>query len=317
MTIQDQAPEQSQPSIKDRIGALFTPETPQEQPDPNAPEAVAETEVVEQEPQAAETQEEAPEADPTADWKEVALDDGEKIAVPPKFEAAFMQQRDYTQKTQALADQRRLVEQREQFVQTHEQTLQQLTPLFAQAASMDQALQNYQRIDWNALYQQDPMEHNAKKADYAVLLQQRQELNQTIAKGKAYLDQQRQAAMAQAAQAALPVIKRSVPDWGPEKDAQLTKFALDAGAIPEELMGLATRPWAIVLLEKARKYDELQASRAQLPKAKSNSPVAKPGAKPTLQSSEAASYRKAQEQLRKSKGKDSSALRALIKAHVR
>jgi hypothetical protein len=318
----DQAQEQSQPSIRERIGSFLTSQE-QPAPEPQAPEvdvndptAVATAD----EPQEQEVQEQevqATEPDPTADWTEVEVD-GERLQVPPKFAKAFMQERDYTQKRQADAELRKVVEVRAQSLQAQEQVLSQLQPLYVQQALLETQLQSFQGTDWNYLRANDPVEYAARQADHARLLQQHQSLSQQINQGSQYLNQQREVAIAQAAQAALPVIKRAIPDWGAQKDEQLTRFALDQGASPEELRGLAARPWAVILLEKARKYDELQAKRAQLPKTVEKlSPVARPGAKPTHVSAETASYRKNQEQFRKSGGKDSQSLRALLKAHLR
>jgi hypothetical protein len=306
----DQAQEQSEPSIKDRIGALLT------QPEqPEAPEEASEVEAsTEEAPQPTEEPAEVLETDPTADWREVELD-GEKLSVPPKWEKAFLQERDYTQKTQALAEQRKAIEQRAQFLQTQEQILQHLTPLYAHGTALQNTIAQYEKLDWEAL-RADPLEYSTKRADYAALLQQRQDLGRQIEHAQGQLSHQRHAAMVQAVQAAVPQIKKAIPDWGPEKDQQLTRFAMEQGASPDELMGLASRPWAVVLLEQARKYQELQAKHAQLPKKATPSPVARPGAKPTVQSSEGALYRKNQEQFRKSGGKDKSALRALIKAKL-
>jgi hypothetical protein len=312
----DQAQEQSQPSIKDRIGSLLAPKPEDVQQPQEAPEEAPEVEAgTEEAPQVTETQEEVPETDPTADWKEVELD-GEKLHVPPKFEKAFLQERDYTQKTQAIAEQRRLVEQRAQAIQAQEQALQHLTPLYAHGQALQNTIAQYEKLDWDTLRANDPVDYSTKRADYAALLQQRQDLGRQIEHAHGQLNQQRQVAMVQAVQAALPQIKKSIPDWGPEKDQQLTRFAIAQGANPEELMGLASRPWAVVLLEQARKYQELQAKHAQLPKKASPSPVAKPGAKPTAQSSEGALYRKNLDQFRKGGGKDKNTLRALIKAKL-
>lgn len=311
----DQAQEQSAPSIRERIGvALASQEQPSAEPqEPKQEEAPAQ----EAEPQITETLEEAPEAKPAEDWREVELD-GETLQVPPKWEKAFLQERDYTQKTQQLAEHRKLIEARAQSIEVQAQAMAQLQPLYAQGQMLEQTLQNYQKLDWNTLQAQDPVEYASRRADYAALMQQRQELIRTIEQGHSYLEQQRNQSLAQAAQAAQPIIKKAIPDWGAEKDQKLTQFALQAGASPEELMGLAARPWAVICLEKARKYDELQASRAQLSKtAKNLSPVATPGAKPTVQSTEGALYRKNQEAFRKSGGKDKTALRALIRAVIK
>lgn len=310
----DQGESQSQPSIRDRIGAILSP--PQEQA-PEPPEQVSEaSETSEVETQEPEVQEAQAQPDPTADWVEVELD-GDKIVIPPKFREAFLKNADYTQKTQAIAEHRKVVEMREQSLIAQEQTLQQLQPLYGRATQIEGYIQQLERLNWEALYEQDPMLHNTKRADYALLLQQRQEIQNQIGQGRQYLEQQRSYATAEAVKAADPIIRKAVPDWSTEKSNALGHFALKHGATPAELAGLAARPWAVILMEKARLYDELQASKAQLPKKVQHlSPVAKPGAKSSLESSGQASYRKNQEALRKSGGKDPVALRALVKAKL-
>lgn len=314
----DQGETQSQPSIRDRIGSMLaSQEQPAQAEAPAEQEEVAAQEPLQTEPQAEETQpQEAPEATPD-DWVEVELD-GEKMQVPPKWHKAFMQEKDYTQKRQADADRARITEAREQGLQVREQALQALQPLYSQAHAMESAVQQLNRLDWDALRANDPVEYSAKRADYAALLQQRADLQRHIEQGHAYVNQQVQQSIAAQVKAAEPLIRKVVPDWGPEKDLKLTRLALEKGASPMELQSfVATRPWAIELMDAASKWYELQASKAQLPKRAQNlSPVAKPGAKPTHVSVEAASYRKNQEQFRKSGGKDANALRALIKAKL-
>lgn len=313
MDINDQGQGQSEPSIRERIGNLLSPS--QEQA-PEPVEEVTQEEVPETETQqVTETPEEVEETNLTADWKEVELD-GERIQVPPKFEKAFLQERDYTQKTQQLADHRRLVEQREKGLYAQQQALTQLAPLYAQGQALQETIQRYERLDWDSLRASDPLAYSNHRADYATLLQQRNDLGRHIEQGHFVLAQHQQRATMEAVKAAEPIIRKSIPDWGPEKANKLTQFALDHGASVEELRGLDARPWAVVLLDMAMKQMDLQASKAQLPKkAQHLSPVAKPGAKPSG-SSDAASYRKNQETFRKSGGKDPGALRALIKARI-
>lgn len=308
---------QSQPSIKDRIGALLTPK---EQPEPPEAPVVEGAEVAEEQEQTQEPVEtqapEAPEATPD-EWVEIELD-GEKLQVPPKFSKAFLQERDYTQKRQADAAYRATLEAREQGLQVQQQALQQLQPLYGKFNAVAEAVQQYEKLDWETLRRDDPLEFTAKRTDYLLALQQRDGLGRTIQQGHAYVEQMAEQAITQQMKAAEPLIRKAIPDWGPEKDSKLTQLALEKGATPAELRQfVATRPWAVELLDWAYKWKELQASKAQLPKkAQTLSPVAKPGAKPTHVSANAASYRKNQEQFRKSGGKDSTALRALLKAKL-
>src|SRR6185503_7379008 len=83
------------PSLEDRLGALMgVPEDP--------PEGEAQAEPQEGQPE--EVQAEAP-----AETFDLEVD-GEKFTLPKKLEKGFLQERDYTQKSMALADLRKSVE---------------------------------------------------------------------------------------------------------------------------------------------------------------------------------------------------------------
>lgn len=314
----DQAQGQSELSTRERIGALLgTPQeqTPADPPEPSGADPVE----TEQPQQQAEPESEVPETDPTEGWQEIEVE-GEKLLVPPKFAKGFMQERDYTQKRQADAEYRKAIEAREQGVVLRERALQALQPLYVQGQQVEAQIQAMNRLDWEALRQSDPLEYTTKRGDYSLLVQQRQMLAQNIERGLQHLGAQQQHLLAKAVNDATPVIKRSVPDWGTNEAGQrFMKYGQGIGMTPQEMMGVAATPWAVVALEKARKYDELQAGTAQLPKkiANASSPVAKPGAKPTALAAGEASYRKNQEAFRKSGGKDKDALKALIKAKLR
>ena len=318
MTTDQGVSQSEQPSIRDRIRASVLEPASQEQPEPET-QADAPVEAQEQQQLAPETEETQPqEAEQAApdDWVEVEIE-GEKLQVPPKFQKAFMQERDYTQKRQADADYRRMLEAREQGLQVREQALGALQPLFGHVAALNQTIAQYERLDWDALRVNDPVDFSTKRSDYAALLNQRRDLQEKIQQGHQFVEHKVNESLNAQIKAAEPLIRKQLPDWGPEKAATLTKYAMDAGASPQELAFIESRAWAVPLLEKARKYDELQASKAQLPKKGFQpSPTAKPGAKTTHVSTEAALYRKNQEQFRKSGGKDPQALRALIKAKL-
>src|SRR5688572_2610686 len=123
----DQAPpeqpsrDSGPPPLESRIARIFGPKEPQAPPQQKAPQQRApepEPEVSldadADSPDVSEVQEEGA-ADPAPQEETFELDiEGEKYVLPKKLEKGFLQERDYTQKSQSLADQRRLVEVKEQ-----------------------------------------------------------------------------------------------------------------------------------------------------------------------------------------------------------
>src|SRR6185312_13074674 len=110
METQTQTEQAPAASVEDRIANIFGAEPPKKQAVPQqAPvqEEPAQTE----EPQAASEEQPSEEesAAPAEETFELEID-GEKFVLPKKLEKGFMQERDYTQKSQTLADQRRQIE---------------------------------------------------------------------------------------------------------------------------------------------------------------------------------------------------------------
>jgi hypothetical protein len=82
--------------------------------------------------------------------------------------------------------------------------------------------------------------------------------------------------------------------------AALSSFALKEGARPEELRGLV-RPWMIRVMDKAAKYDALQASKGKVAKMIADKPrVVKPGAKVSHQAAGQSAIQNAHARLKSS-----------------
>src|SRR5690349_14326658 len=93
------------PSVQDRIANIFG-DQPSEAPAQDEPTQTEETQAASETPGA---------PAPADETFEVEID-GEKFQLPKKLEKAVMQERDYTQKSQAVAEQRRQIE-----LQQHQQ----------------------------------------------------------------------------------------------------------------------------------------------------------------------------------------------------
>lgn len=92
---------------------------------------------------------------PETDDEEVELD-GETFKVPKKLAEAVLRQKDYTQKTQAVAEEKRIVEDKRQYLEAKEHLLQASFKEAAGLQSLQQQLEQYAAVDWNTLIAQDP-----------------------------------------------------------------------------------------------------------------------------------------------------------------
>ena len=266
----------------------------------DAPEGQAEGEDGEDKPAAAE--------DPETFEVEVG---GQKIQVPKALEPLLLFQKDYTQKTQALAEERRVVETKAEALAAQEaQQAASLKEFRAEhtaigqfetgIAGIDAKLAEYAKIspdEWAALRTNKPEEYEAHraqrqllrdtKADYAEALAKAQEDLKT--KETALTERQlaaRTEGLAKAWEATNARLAKDIPSWSPQRGQEIAKvMEAELGVSPEELRE-ATDPrvWIAVdrMMRAEAKAARLEASVKQTKatetalKSQATTPAAKP-----------------------------------------
>lgn len=185
----------------------------------------------------------------------------------------YQRQADYQRKTQAVAEQRREAEAVRQAAEAERNS-------YAEAVSALRAeMERYlpQEPDWQRLHQDDPInfpiiekQWRDYKAQLAAIQQQEAVIKQQQAR-----EQQEQLRMI--VEEGRKYIFEKVPEWKDEAkwseaQKQLRDYGKTVGYSDEELAA-ATDPRAIIVLEKARKYDALQANRPQPSKGQAPKPM--------------------------------------------
>jgi len=120
-------------------------------------------------------EEEQSDAEPEDEYEEIEWD-GRKAKIPAFMKDGFLRQADYTQKTQALAEERKAL-------QTERSAIQQATnaeiAALANVQGIDAELARYSDIDWDTWYNQDPQSAQVAESRFNRLTRQRGEvLNQ-------------------------------------------------------------------------------------------------------------------------------------------
>lgn len=265
----------SDADVEDRLASLF--EKQEAGPEPEVQDEVK-----------AETSEESVKDKPEAEEAEAVVEeegeeieiDGEKYIVPPKFKSAFMRTQDYTQKTQALAEQRRQLEEQGKFVQ---QTAQIQQAQFEKAVEVkllaDQVAQ-YEKLDWQALAQQDPAQAMSLQMQYQQLQRQLQgkavELQTVGQQAQQLTAQQRQTMAAEGVKA----LKSKIPNWGAELQSSIAENTRGYGFSDAEIAEVFD-PRLVEVLHDAMQWKKLQASKSSITKKVS---TAKPLVKTTARS---------------------------------
>lgn len=217
-------------------------------------------------------EEEQPQAVAPDDLLYTVTIDGKPEQVSVKeLSNGYLRQRDYTQKTQALAQEKRAFEpERAQVVQERQQYAQ-LIPLvvnFLQSqAPPEPPLQ---------LLDTDPIEYQRQRAYFDNF--QRRLHASTIEQQRmaARIEQDRAQAIEQIVAQGREKLVEAVPEWKDPKKWEadrkaIAEYAMSIGYSEEEI-AQATDPRAIVAMRKARLYDELMARKPQPAPALRNAP---------------------------------------------
>jgi hypothetical protein len=212
-----------------------------------------------------EGEEEAEEAPPTGQTFRVKID-GEEVEVPlDELLKGYSRTADYTRKTQAIAEARKQAEAELNLArQERQRYAQTLDALDTQLKSLQPP-----EIDWDRLYQENPVEWVRQRE----LQRSRQEQAQWVQAQRAALVQKQQAEEQLNAEKTLEVerskLVEALPDWrSPEKaraeKAKIVEYATGKLGFSVEEISDVYDARAVLALRKAMLYDELMSKRDQM-----------------------------------------------------
>lgn len=248
---------------------LDAPEQPEDQAEPDPePESDADTDAEEADPEAEE---------PTEELVEVEYE-GEKYQLPPKLEKALLRQADYSRKMNEVGAKEKTYEQRLAAIDGIEKAADARAEVLAEVKAIDAQIEQYKAIDWATAKTENPAGAALAAVELMTLQQQREALNRKAQEAADSLKSERDKLNAEKAVEFAKALDKELPDWRGAAGLRLTEYAAKQGIKPQELAAVQDVR-LILALEKARKFDELQASKGALKeKAKAAPPVAKPGA---------------------------------------
>ena len=134
------------------------------------------------------------------------------------------------------------------------------------------------QVNFDALADADPIQ--AQKVQFRIQQLERQGgmLDQHMAQARARQEQAEREHAAAITARGMDVLRKSIPDFGPERGQQLMQYAQKAGVSDYALERANYDPAMVVLIDKARRWDELQDGKPRVMKRASQvPPVVKPG----------------------------------------
>ena len=213
--------------------------------------------------------------------------DGEEHQIPlDELLKGYSRQSDYTRKTQQVSEQRKEFDAMKQNMAQEYQQIQAERNQYVQSLQnlMETSMGNvdkFANIDWETMKETDPIEYVTKREEF----REAQEKVQGM-RNEQQMAQQRQASQEQTSRQELlqrehNALVDALPDWGnPDKQKGLAKgirdYAMGQGFAKEELDSLVDHRSILVLL-KARQYDQLQKADVKSKKLKNKPRVIRAG----------------------------------------
>jgi hypothetical protein len=206
--------------------------------------------------------------------------DGQEVSVTlDELQKGYSRTQDYTRKTQQIAEVRKQVEQEAEAIRAERSQYAQL--LGALQVQVQQAAEP--QIDWDRLYQEDPIEWVRQKE----VMRENQEKARAIQSEQQRLNQISQHEQAQTMQQFLAQeqeqLLKVLPSWSDPAKAKaeksmLIEFGQKAGFAPDELKNIFDHR-VVSVLRKAALYEQMVSKRGNIKPVVNNGPrPAKPGA---------------------------------------
>jgi hypothetical protein len=238
---------------------------------------------------------------------------GKKVAMPKsiaaEIKAGTMRNADYTQKTQAVAAERKAVEAEREQVRQQAAQHQQFIKEVAKVTALDDQLEEFKKVDWQGLSREDPALAQQLRFQYDDLQQKRNEAAQAVTHKQhehALAEQQTTAKQVQEAEA---YVQREIPGWTQERATKVQAFAAAEGLKLDASTArvLIQNPALLKIMHKAELFDQLEKKQKSKPTtpAAPPAPVTRVGAsrataaKDQSKMSDAEWYRAEQERKRK------------------
>jgi hypothetical protein len=220
-----------------------------------------------------------PEGQDEVESAEVEIEyEGEKFKIPRQLEKSILQERDYTRKSQELAEQRRQVEHERKVskgVQMDREFNQSIATEVDQLRAIDGYMKHLEGIDVRTLPLDDQIAH---LAEISRVPRQREAIQRSIEGKRAEFDKSIQEHLVTIRQSTKEALSKSIPGFSDELLTTITSYSKTLGFTEQDIDAITTDPRSSSVLYKAMQYDKLQSSKADaVKKATSASPTIKPG----------------------------------------
>lgn len=189
--------------------------------------------------------------------------DGKKAKVPAWLKPELMMQQDYTRKTMELSEARRAFEAERQSMQQADE--REFTAR-GNLSLIDRQIAAFEKVDWNALHEADPFEHQKRFAQFQLLKDARTKTVGYLGSLQQERTQKAQQEAATRLQEGAAELARDIPDWSPETGAKLIDFGVKHYGFSKEDFEEVDDPRLVKVLHAAYRWEEHQQKAAKAAK---------------------------------------------------
>lgn len=264
-------PEVTQEEVQETVLETETEETDTETEE-------TEGETLESESQTSEEVEEEEEGEPLTeqepatevDYYSVKIDGEEYEVTLDELQSGYQRQKDYTRKTQSLAEERKANEVRKGELEGMYQTF--LTQSQQADELLNRDIKKFEATDWTRLKEDDPVAYVQKQIEVQELKQAKQQILDQAQAVYEHNQKIRAAEQVQHVELQRKEALKLFPEWSSEEKAtanqsQIIAYARSIGYQDTELANIVNAK-DLLILDKARKYDALQTTKKGITKKK-------------------------------------------------
>lgn len=202
--------------------------------------------------------------------------DGKKFKIPKALKDDFLMHQDYTKKTQSVAEERKALEAQHEAVRQQAEFQQAHIKEIVKFNRLGEELGKFENVDWNALYDSDPVDAMKLDRHYKGLQDEFRQTQSTIQQAEQWQALNRQQETARLIEQSRATLASEIKDWSPETGKQVGEYlkSYSRVGINDQILKQIDQgvygSLPIILAHKARMYDQL------MEKAASKKPVSAP-----------------------------------------
>jgi len=191
------------------------------------------------------------ETDPEAGFEEIELD-GEAYRVPPKLKEAVLRHKDYTQKTQEVAELRKATESRFQAVERTAALQAEFAQDISTLGALNAKLEPFNQVrDWPSYIRTGGAQAQADYAEYQALVHQRDGFVSGLGQRVQQRQAEEQRETARQIEQGRAEIAKYIKGYTPEVANKLADFGTNFGFSREEILQAESDPRSIRILHLA------------------------------------------------------------------